>query len=419
MALNYPDIIGEYTFAPQRFEVNGLQYVGILDPPAIKSGEVTQLQVYLQSVIDVPLKATIKISLPQSGFFRGQPILTTPETNIALELEPAEVGRLTIPLTTTEKAVEGRQAVELELEAQSEKRANRIRNPRSNPVKVPLLDNLVGLNLIRVLGADYQIQNRKKASFSVTLAKRGGGSGEVQNSPFGDVPVQRRYQQLWTRDMAELLHKAQAEVNTGRIRIIDELKVEPVFTVLYAESTERFADAGLPLRVGEAIALGKLLTYTTHFFLGQAGLQDGLLCPIWERARANKHTTNNAVELLRYVGYKHVVRLAAALSFGLIAETAGHHLWPERERQEVISYIATALDEGNSLMADFLYVPLMLGALKVVARVRLPDEDVYQTLQLIQQARQARPDILLDDDMVEANKLFKQLLSQTRGKAKT
>lgn len=411
MALSYPDIIGEYVTATQRFEVNGLQYTGIFEPPAIATGATTQLHVYMQNVIDVPLKVMVKVGLPQAGFLRGQPMLTTSETEIELELEEAEAGRLTIPLTTTDKVAEGRHAVGLEFKVQHERGASRIRNPRAKQVQIPMLTNWVGLGLVGVLGASYQVQNGKKASFDVTLMKGSGEAQEAQN-------LQPNYQQVWNLELAELLHKAQAEVNTGRIKIVDELEVEPVFVALYAESIERFADTGLPLRIGEAIAIGKLLTYTTHFFLGQGALQDALLCPIWERALVNEYATDNALDVIRYIGYKHIVRLAAALSFGIMAETTGKHLWPERERQEVTSYIANALDEGSSLLADFLYVPLMIGALRVITKVRLPDEDIYHTLQLIEKAWQARPDVLIDDDMTGANKLFNHLLQQTMARMK-
>jgi len=75
-------------------------------------------------------------------------------------------------------------------------------------------------------------------------------------------------------------------------------------------------------------------------------------------------------------------------------------------------FIASALEEGSTMPADFLYLPLMLGALKIATKVRLPDEDVTHTLQLIQAARQARPEVLVDEDMANADKLFDVMLGQ-------
>ena len=61
MAVEYPDVIGEYVSSPQRFEVNGLQYVGLFEPVAVQTGDVTQFQLILQSTINKPLSANIKL----------------------------------------------------------------------------------------------------------------------------------------------------------------------------------------------------------------------------------------------------------------------------------------------------------------------------------------------------------------------
>ena len=405
MAIDYPDVIGEYISAPQRFQVDGLQFAGRFDPPQIRAGQTTYFYLYVQSMIDAPLKATLQLVLPQSGRFRGQPLLKTQKTELDLELAMAEVGRWVIPFTTTDKVVDGKVSLGLEIKVDQPGRTNQIRHPRSKPIKVPYLDDLSGLDLITVLGAHYGVKNGKKTTYELTLSSRPGEATERPN-------LEPNYQQLWNLESVEVLHQAQHEVNEGRVQIVDDLQVEPLFTALYAESTERFADSGLTLRVGEAIAIGKLLTYTAHFFLGQGPLQNGLLCPIWERALVNELSTANTLNVVKIAGYRHLIRLASALSFGMATQTAGKNLWSLRERQQLGDFIASALEEGSTMPADFLYLPLMLGALKIATKVRLPDEDVTHTLQLIQAARQARPEVLVDEDMANADKLFDVMLGQ-------
>ena len=403
MAVEYPDVIGEYVTAPQRFEVSGLQYVGLFEPAAIKMGGVTQFQLILQNTVDVPLNINIKLDLPLSGRFRGQPILKANKTDFAVNLAEAEVRRLVVPMTTTSKPADGNYTLGVEVKVQQEKGANRVRGPKSKPIKVPHIDSLTGLDLIGVLGTSYKTKNGKKSSFDIELSKEGA---EVAELPKLDP----EYQQVWTLEYAELMRQAQQYVNEARVAIIDSLNVEPLFTALYAENTERFADAGLPLRIGEAIAIAKLLTFTVHRFLNQEALQNGLLCPIWMRAIVNDISRAETTEVIKYAGYKHIVRLAAALSFGLIAESFGKHLWSQQERIEVTTFIADALDEGASIPPDFLYLPLMLGALRVVTKVHLPNEDIGNTVRLIQAARQERSDVFVDKDMAQANQAFNHLL---------
>ena len=412
MAIEYPDVIGEYITAPKRAELNGLQFAGTFEPDKIKAWETTSLVLFLQNVMDGPLEVEIKVNLPQSGFFRGQPVLVTKETEIMLNMDRAEVGRLVIPMTTADKVVPGKHSVEVEFRVQHDKNVQRVRKQKQTSLlKTPLLDDLVGLDLVGVLGTNYSTQNAKKTSFELTVSKEPAEGEEKSDLKYS-------YNKIWTVELAENQRQARADVNEARVTILDDLKIEPVFVTLYSESQERFADAGCPLRIGEALALGKLLTYTVHFFLGQGPLQDGLLVPIWERALVNKFPTADTLNVIRHVGYRHIVRLAAALSFGLVAETTGKHLWPQEDRQALPSFIADSLEDGSTLMPDFLYLPLMMGGVKIAGKVRLPDENQRQTLQLIQKARQARPEVFADDEMAMADKVYDQLLNQALSQMK-
>ena len=57
----------------------------------------------------------------------------------------------------------------------------------------------------------------------------------------------------------------------------------------------------------------------------------------------------------------------------------------------------------------------MLGALTIVEKVRLPDEDVKNTLQLIQAAWRERTDVFVDEDMAQARQIFELLLKKALG----
>ena len=79
-------------------------------------------------------------------------------------------------------------------------------------------------------------------------------------------------------------------------------------------------------------------------------------------------------------------------------------------RPQQVDATVTLIDEGATVPPDFLYLPLMLGALRVVNKVHLPDEDVGHTIQLIQAARQERQDVFIDEDMAQANQVFNHLM---------
>jgi hypothetical protein len=98
----------------------------------------------------------------------------------------------------------------------------------------------------------------------------------------------------------------------------------------------------------------------------------------------------------------------------MVAESLGKHFWSQQERRALVTFIADSLEDGSALPPEFLYLPLMLGGIKVANKVRLPDEDQRQTLQLIHKARQARSAVFADEEMATAGRVFKQLIDQAK-----
>ena len=105
-----------------------------------------------------------------------------------------------------------------------------------------------------------------------------------------------------------------------------------------------------------------------------------------------------------------------ALSFGLINQVSkGKQTWPPEERRGLIDFISESLGQGEALEDDFLYLPLMFGGLSVASQVKLPGEDSKQSLQLLAQARQARPNLFTDPVMADVDKLYTALLKKAVG----
>jgi hypothetical protein len=179
---------------------------------------------------------------------------------------------------------------------------------------------------------------------------------------------------------------------------------------LFSEAQRRFAEAGVPLRVGEAIALGKILTYTTRYFLANSDLQDGLLVPIWELALQYELPTADPLWVLPNVGFRHILRLSVALSFGLIKQALGRIPWSLEERRGVISLVADTVDAAQSLPVEFLYIPLLMAAATINRQIALENEDVVHSLKLLKKAKAARADVFSDPDLAEAGQMFDQII---------
>lgn len=401
---SYPDILNEYIDASTRFEIDGLQYV-IESPPAFDPGTTASLKLYLQNTLDVALKIEITPKLPQIGRLRSRPILKMDTPQYLLTLNPVEVGILSIPFTT-DAVAPGTHILELDFKIQHEKEALKVREPKAkDPLASLPIDSPIGLGLVSVVGTSYSQKPGKKGKATIIISDSPASEPESQN-------LKESYTKLWDRDIGHLQQEAQKLINDVRASIASDINVEALFIALYAESQQRFADAGLPLRVGEAIALAKLLTYTSHIFLNNPLLQDGLLCPIWERAIYNNYPTTDIRQTIRVVGYKHILKLALTISFGMIAQKAGKQLWSKEERDGVRDYIIDALEEGAPIEEDFLYLPLMMGAALVLKQVRLPNEDIANTIALVKQAQLARENLFRDSETRQAQQLYAHFLDK-------
>lgn len=405
MAIDYPDIISEYLVATERYETDGVQIVPHLEPDVLAIGEVTNLVLFLQSAVDVPVELTLKPEMPQTSRFRGTPIFAVGKSEFSVDLEPAQVGTLFVPVATTPQAKEGQHTMQLNISVKAEGQPTRVR-PTQTPgrFKSDLIDDVVSLDLARIVGVPHKTTSTRKISVPLTVQGQAESPQEAPN-------LETRFQALWSRDDLKGQSEALQEIAQRRAVIIDQLQTEPLFVGLFAEGQKRFADAGVPLRIGEAIGLGKVLTYTVRHFLANSDLQDGLLVPMWELANEYDLPTGDPIWVLRYVGFYHLLRLSVALSFGVVRQVLGQHPWTLEERRAVISLVADTVESAQKLPPEFLYIPLLMAAPLLSRQIPLDGEDVRHSLKLLQKAKAARTEIFADPELAEANALFDRLMA--------
>lgn len=406
MAMDYPDIMSEYLVATERYETDGVQFVPQLEPEVLEIGEVANLVLFLQSALDVPVELSFKPELPQTSRFRGSPVLKLGKAEFRVTLEAGQVGLFSMPLTTTAKAREGQHVLQLNVagQARTETQPTRIRPPETpGRFHSDLIDDVLGLDLVRVVGVPYKTKPTHKIGVPVTVR----GHAE---SPEEAPDLETHFQPVWSPEELPRQSRALQEVSQRRATITEQLQTEPLFVSLFAEGQKRFAEAGVRLRIGEAIALGKILTYTVEYFMADEVRQDGLLVPIWELANEYNLSTGDPLWLVRQVGFRHVLRLSVALSFGLIRRALGRDPWSLEERRAVITLIGNTVEAKQTLPPEFLYIPLLLAAPLVFGQVRLEDEDNQHSLSLLQMAKDRRGDVFDDPDLADANAIFERVL---------
>ena len=379
MAIQYPDILGEFFDSTQRFEADGVQYRVYFEPESVKAGEVTALFFVMQSVVDAPVEFLLDLDLPKTpkklqGF-------KVAKSQFQVTLAPGQVCELKIPIQPVDVRAKD-YCVRLNLRGKAERRVQRVRPPKSNGrmAKTPIQD-LVGLELVSSIGAAFTSKTERRPTVNLNVTE-GTEPAEYDLSP--------ALAELWKAEDLDLQVRATKEFNDRRLPVVSSLTQPVLFAAMLNESRQRLPEVGIQLTLGESIFLSKILTYTTMLFLSDEALQDGLFVPIFQRLLASRVPFDNASWLLMKFGYEHIVNLAVALSFGLLDNHRKERVWPLLEQREARNFIVGQLKDRDVLPIDLLYVPLILGGILVNSQVVLEGEDVEDSLATIKRSRDLR-----------------------------
>jgi hypothetical protein len=407
MAIEYPDIMGDYIDARQRFDAGGLHYVCSLEPASVAPGGKAELLFLVQSALDVPLEAVLQVSLPTRTGPLGRALsFKVAQPELRVNIAAGEVGLLHVPLMCAPETPKGRYEIKVAFKATASDPGGIVR-PNRSPGRLgqSLIRDPVGLGIAPIIGLGYVAQPMPRQSLHL----------EVTEEPVqADEDLSPDFETLWTVDELEYQQKAQHEVSKRRIYILPKLSTDALYAALWRESQSSFEDAGLPLRVGEALFLARILAYTATLFLNKEDWYDALLVPTWMTALRDDLPTDDVLWVVSQVGYEHLLRLSAAVSFGLIDRAMGREVWSNEEQRGVIDLLSGTVCRGQgTLPPEFLYLPLLLGGLAVAKEMKMPGEDLDSSLQLLAQAQRDRADVF-DGELAVVNDLLEQLMLAAR-----
>jgi hypothetical protein len=379
MSSEYPDVLGDLVDARQRFEVNGVHYMAALKPATIAPGEPTSLQVWLQSCWDVPVQVAISIQLaPQLAS-----MLSTIQARTDVPLEPAEVGLVSIPIASAAGIGPGEYRIPATVEAKFETRGLYVRSQEAKShFSDTLLSFTVGTALAQTMGLGFVARTQPEQALRLTV------EGPPQSIPSPDLTP--TYISHWTVADLPIQGKALQHVNDQRLYLLPQITRQGLYMAFLEESQERLKDADLPLHIGEALFLAKILTHTVEYFLKRPEWQDVILVPAYTLAYRYKLPTNEPMFLIVRADYARIARLAISLSFGLLRQRLNRDVWVMEEQIAVADLVADRVERGGTLPVEFLYLPLLLGGIMVAKQVQMPGENPAQSLALLDKARQQR-----------------------------
>lgn len=394
MAMTFPEILGDLTDARERYEADGVQFVARWESSVVPAGQAVTAVIYVQNTLDQPVQLTVTPTLGRTGMLgtgllRGGSALKFetmfPQTYI--NLAPGEVGTWRIPLGVPAATPARSWDTTLSFRGQSE-RAQRVRPAKANrnlESIMAIVDDTVGLGITPVTGVSYESRDGRRIGLKLEV---------TQPVPPPEPPdLTPQWSPVWIQDDLTQQVAAFHEINNSRLHVIEELGSPVLFEMMRNSIQARLEGTSVQPHFGESLAMAKILTYTVGLFMRDEETQNALLVPAYMEAMRAGRSLSRPAEVLSWSGLGHVVRLAVAASFRIVANTIGRQPWSVEERRGVTQYVAQCIEQRQALPPEFLYLPLMLGALTTMP-VRMGKEEQpiesFKMLGFAWQTRQAR-----------------------------
>jgi hypothetical protein len=401
MSSEYPDVLGDLVEARTRSEVDGVHYVAALEPQVIAPGEHSALHVWLQSCWDVPLTVAISVRFPTSAL-----TFSIAQKRTDVPLAAAEVGELTIPIQCSRETSPGEYGLQIGLTRELEDKGLFVRSKQNKgQLAETLLTFHTGMKLSATVGLGFVARTQRQQRLLL----------QVDGSPAVAGPAQDltpTFLSHWNVAELSIQGKARQQVNDQQLYLEPLLSRPALYRTFLEESQARYREAGLPLHLGEAIFLAKILCFAVEYFLQLPHGYEALLIPAYTLAYRHNLPTNDPVFLLVRADYARMTRLAMSLSFGLLRERLKRDRWSLEEQIALSQFVSDRVERPAPIPAEFLYLPLILGGLMVCSRVTMPGEDVRQSLDLLAKGQAERQTELSEN--VELTELLEQLYREAQ-----
>ena len=385
----YPDVLGAIT-GGARISMDKLQCALGVFPRRTYVNQPVEVILILQNMVDQNMQLKIGIQLPNQDRKGGPVVMDTPKKTVALGLRPGEVGVLrmpVIPLPPTQPGTGFPVRIAVRYRTPSEGRAVRPPTGGAPPTVLSV--------------SAFKLQALQEVEFSAHTWNK---SAEIMTTYFDIAPkrvplsqqnLQARYESLWTHEEME------EERELVRARIPDAIRVSAGLTrstvlrpIIHAVE-ERFADRGIPLHPGEALAIAKMITYTLDEGLE---LEPGFdvqesrwfqtLCQVLAHD-PDLELADRGELAVRYL-FEAALFDAIILGFSVIEPKVNEDLGDYSERVSYANRLLSWLAGEGEPDLVYAYLPLVMGGLVVNLFVTLKEDNPWEMLYDLREAYRGR-----------------------------
>ncbi len=388
--VNLPDLLGAIT-GGERVNLDVVQCALGVRPSSTPAGKPFEAVLLLQNASDSDVDVTAHLKLPEADLSGRRNRFFTKRERLLVGLRPAEVGYLTLPVSSSPETTPGegyRLVMDLAVKRVGKDKPRRVRAPEGG-----------GLFVETELPAETQdrIWQLQQMIFSVERAGRTGLTApfEIMLPTLGKVAdFSPGWVSLWTmRDHVDervLVERVQRQLDV----LLPALKRDNVFFPLLDMIQTRFEQAGYYLLPGESVFIAKLMTLVLEMGVPPALADEPTHYPAWFMRTCRilfdqPQAANNPGYLVSNLVFYELLRDAIHYGFTMVGTVTGENFGDEQEQEEYAAGVVEMLQDGGIDFAH-AYLPLVLGGLIASTRIVMPREIPRDTLWLAQKAREKR-----------------------------
>jgi hypothetical protein len=396
-SVNLPDLLGAITNG-DRQNLDVVQCALGVRPSNVPAGKPFEVVLLLQNASDMDVDVTAKVKLPDKDAKGKRNRFIIKTTQLVVGMRPAEVGYLTLPVSTTPRTAQGDYtlSMELNIKRMTKGKPNRVRDSEGGGrfVETELDDE-----------AQELIWQLQQMIFSV---ERSGRSELTASFRVGEQTIGKAadltpgWHSLWTmRDHVDetiLAERVQPQLD----ELLPRISRDTVFFPLLDAVQTRFEQAGYPLRAGESVMITKAMTLVLE--QGVPELEDGIVdrFPDWftrtcrllfDQPQAGRNVGHLFTKLVFDELMQDAIRLSLTMVGTVLNEDMGDEDRIEGIVEECMAYLGDGMDFAHA------YFPLVMGGLIANTRVVMPQERPRETVWLVGTARQRRQSEVGDHNM--------------------
>jgi hypothetical protein len=405
----YPDVLGQITGGP-RINMDALEVALGIYPGMAFINQPIELVTIMQNMVDQELQLKIAIRTPNTDRSGNVAVIEVARPSLSMTLGPGEVGVLRMPLIARAPTRPSKDfPVRVAIRYRVSEKAKPVRPPGGGAPSTVLSISPFKLQVLKEV--DF-IAHKWNESTDILTAHFSVAAKTLPNDPGKLIPS---YEALWTQEgLKREIRLAQAQYDEA-LEIARPGATGDLYPAFTTVVEERFANRGMPLHPGEAMAIAKMMTYTVE---DAPGREPDVIMEetLWFRALCQVLAANPELsdhlrsEIISQRVFDAVLYEAVLTGFKVLRGKVEEDLGNDSEQINYANRFMQWFSGHGEADLTYVYLPLVLGGTSVARIVRSHiGENPWYIADAMDEALTGRMDLMHGQNIVIFDMLEKLL----------